>query len=426
MHKKMGNGGFTLVELLVAVLILAIITAPLIHAFVTSSRTFVKSRDIGEATQAAENLAETVEATPVGSLAALIAGGKFSTGTVDSLMAEDYVYRKDASGNYLRSADGTLIEATGSPTAHTDTEVNASRYTLALSDVTEGSSTFHAEVELDAKPYAEENLTKITEYTAMDAVFSQPSGSDENPDFLASNAFLNEAVALSGQTLAADYFDHAMKRSITIQVTQDGGEYIATAAYVYSCLYAYTATTVGDDGVVKTENRTTTLSADYSYEFYRRDTAPVSLYVFFFPNYNTALAQDDDITILNQNDLTFLMFLIKQKAETWSGDMADVTLNTYETAYSAVVSLKESVKSSRPHASVYSNISRNVSEINTNPDVRLPVTFRVFYGNTWYLPDSLLEDLVGQEEENRLYQVTITLYDEDGYEVYSMQSAKLD
>lgn len=424
--KKKKNGGFTLVELLVAVMILGVITAPLLHTFVTSAKTFVKSRNIGEATRAAENLAETVEATTVLQLGRLIPGSGFSSGIVESLAAEDYVYEKDASGNYLRQ-DGALVEGAGSPIIHSDGETAASRYTLRLTDVTAGNSRYDAVVELDTKPYAEENLTKVTEYTSMDAVFSQPSALAENPDILASNLFLDQAVALSGQSLGADYFDHRMQRAITISMVREGSEYTATATYLYTCRYDYTEQTVGDDGVIKTEARSVTLSADYTYEFYRSDTAPISVYVFFFPNYNSALATDDDITILNQDDLRFSLFLIKQKALTRTGAMNEDELNNREIGYNAVVSLKESSSSAKPHATVFSNISRNVSDNNTNPDARLPVTFRVFYGNTWYLPDTLLENLVEQEEQNRLFCVTITLYEPGtDEEVYSMQSAKLD
>ena len=58
-----GNGGFSLVELLVAVIILGIIVSPLLHTFVTGAVTASKSRKMGDATLAAQNISEAIEAS---------------------------------------------------------------------------------------------------------------------------------------------------------------------------------------------------------------------------------------------------------------------------------------------------------------------------------------------------------------------------
>ena len=50
MRKELNNKGFSLVELLIATVILAIIVAPLLHSFVTSANTTVKSRQMGNVT----------------------------------------------------------------------------------------------------------------------------------------------------------------------------------------------------------------------------------------------------------------------------------------------------------------------------------------------------------------------------------------
>lgn len=54
--------GFSLVELLVAIVILGIVVAPLLHTFVTSASTAARARRLGDATLAAQNLSERVEA----------------------------------------------------------------------------------------------------------------------------------------------------------------------------------------------------------------------------------------------------------------------------------------------------------------------------------------------------------------------------
>lgn len=60
--RKDSDAGFTLVELLIAVVILAIIVIPLLHMFVTSSRINVRSRQILRATTVAQDIMEGLKA----------------------------------------------------------------------------------------------------------------------------------------------------------------------------------------------------------------------------------------------------------------------------------------------------------------------------------------------------------------------------
>lgn len=59
---QLNNSGFSLVELLIAVTILAIIVTPLLHSFVTAIRTNAKARNTMHATAIAENVMEEFEA----------------------------------------------------------------------------------------------------------------------------------------------------------------------------------------------------------------------------------------------------------------------------------------------------------------------------------------------------------------------------
>lgn len=66
MRPKSGeNAGYTLVELLIAVTILAIVAVPLMHAFVSSARTNAKARKLSQATTAAWNVMEEIKAAPL-------------------------------------------------------------------------------------------------------------------------------------------------------------------------------------------------------------------------------------------------------------------------------------------------------------------------------------------------------------------------
>ena len=61
-NHKQSNKGFTLVEVLVAIVILAIIVVPLLSAFVVSARTNAKARQTMRATTLAQNIMEELKA----------------------------------------------------------------------------------------------------------------------------------------------------------------------------------------------------------------------------------------------------------------------------------------------------------------------------------------------------------------------------
>ena len=66
---QLNNDGFSLVELLVAIVILAIIVVPLLHSFVTSARTSAKARNTMHATAVAEDVMEEFEAYTIEEMA---------------------------------------------------------------------------------------------------------------------------------------------------------------------------------------------------------------------------------------------------------------------------------------------------------------------------------------------------------------------
>jgi prepilin-type N-terminal cleavage/methylation domain-containing protein len=68
MRKELNNKGFSLVELLIATIILGIVVAPLLHTFVTAANTTARSHYLGNATLLSENVAELVETTAMSDL----------------------------------------------------------------------------------------------------------------------------------------------------------------------------------------------------------------------------------------------------------------------------------------------------------------------------------------------------------------------
>ncbi|MEG2093905.1 MAG: type II secretion system protein [Lachnospiraceae bacterium] len=91
--KKHKNAGFSLVEILVSVVILAIIVGPLLHSFVTAARVNSKARSSMQASAAAQNIMEQLKSEDITDFAA--AG---FTKVLDAVDTKKYTYEKMYTG----------------------------------------------------------------------------------------------------------------------------------------------------------------------------------------------------------------------------------------------------------------------------------------------------------------------------------------
>ena len=122
-RKQLNNEGFSLVELLIAIVILSIIVVPLLHSFVTSARTNAKSRSTMHATAIAEDIMEMFEAHSLEEMADIYtaetpAGFTNTADTDDTTGIWTYTIRDDSttSGTYdaVIKVDPTAYSAVNS------------------------------------------------------------------------------------------------------------------------------------------------------------------------------------------------------------------------------------------------------------------------------------------------------------------------
>lgn len=182
------DAGFSLLELLIAVVILAIIVIPLLNLFLSSNRLNIKSRQTLRATTLAQDIMEGLKAYDIEELKT-----QFNT---------------PADGFYV--IDDNLIK--GAIAEETDMEVDGSGnpepgiYYFSLRDVSMQGSKFDALVKVDARGYMEGS-------TAHDNLFNNSSMADARSIDKKNGTFV-ETDEIRKAMLSSVWKDSAMKTAL--------------------------------------------------------------------------------------------------------------------------------------------------------------------------------------------------------------------
>ena len=394
--KKLKNcrAGLSLIELLIAVVILAVAAAPLLHAFVTSANILGKSRLYGEATMAAQNVQEVIEQSTVTAVVEGSAG-------VQSLLGADSISKVDD-------------------------------LSCEIAGLAEGSRSYDARVTFDASNAI--NSRELIQYTDMDAAFAQSYLQTDNPDTLAMNAF---------QAEHASYSNLQCTRSITVDVSHedptDPGTLSADKVWVkitYLYAFSYDEPAYDADGIATggiTSGPLFTYSKEYALfpngSSYTDDTtAPLSVYIMYYPYYD---AVQDTVNVNNTEDIPLTLFLVKQRSLQLQADgsflpMEDAALTTAEAAHITEINQYQSTGYTGDWCSLYTNAGSNLGSGSA-----AVIRYRIFRGTLWYT--SAAGDLSGQlaatAAADRYYNVTIEIYRGGtglaGDPLYTMSSSKL-
>lgn len=271
--QRTDNRGFTLVELIVAIVILAIVFIPLLHTFVTSAQTELKSRLKNDATMLAQSTIENIQATDMD---ALLSG---CTETQDELGKGTGIYSKQS--------------------------------TSAPFDVT-----------VTLSPVRSVNAKRVAVSNTMDAVIDMSSADED-----ALNEFYSEC---NGQVDTAA-LQNALTRKIEINSElQKGGTYQVSVVFHYGGTVTYSTTPENGGGPVNfytvtldyaaSDKAVVTAPTDAAAQTLKRNGgAAYSLYLYFSPILHASSKSyySDTVEITNgtaagvsPNELDFNVFLI--------------------------------------------------------------------------------------------------------------------
>ncbi len=475
------NKGFSLVELLVGVAILGVIVSPLLSNFILSANIFSQSREIGEATNAAQNISENLT---------------------------------EANFSELLSNPGLLGGNSASFTVGAGL-INQNNYTIELDGLTSGTSTFSAEVRLMAGVvdnlddssdtvtntlFENINNEDVINFSSMDAMFAQQKfiigygydrikgTADDLPVSEQKDVTDIDQINASGDPDLISYKSvellEAQRRGLSVDQlgTRDAQGYISSVIRERDMIIIIENVGVEDlnnsDDVLKNNNNkiTATIIYEYSYTFgsgttneytYNSLTNPLEcriefellsvpfdvgqnggkypvFYVLYHPYYDNDYSTiDERITIRNNVDLETNsltkerlpvdIYLIKQKDPNRASAQLDYN-------YQALIELVQPYSVSEPSETIqiFSNSNEQFSTTGGTP--QNPV-FRWYNGSAAYynadwegLPLPLVgvttqsptsSEIQDLEQKYRMYLVEIDIIDSRGEVIFTLYASKL-
>lgn len=372
--KKNQNAGFSLVELLVAITILLIVVVPILHSFITASKTNAKAKKIMQATSTAQNIME-----------------EFKAYTLEELKAS-YTITENADGTYLVEMDNVSV----------------------------GKGTYNAKVLLDPTLYQKEVSDPDSKYN--DIARSNISYMDIYKDaFYVQELTLDEEVAQEfldlykdaggTQPYTAEHFLDTMSRTISINLTTVGDITVDGKTYA-KITYTYKTqdTTISADKrtIVRPDESKIFDNTDY-------DEQLRSVYLFYNPLYgSTSTNVKDAIELNNETNLDINFYIVKQKSSYYS--------NSKEEQYGVALNISEKPDSSWMvdpsfigKTKLRTNLGRkmdNTEESLTNKQSK--VTYR---GNGTGTSDARSRNILDynglevSKVENKLYGVVVEIYE---------------
>lgn len=329
---QLNSRGFTLIEVIIAVVIMAIASIPLMHAFSTTANTSSKALVKMRATNAAENIMENIKGMSLeevvktyggvdGSGNPLVAAPNYdglNTPANNPGSSDLYVSRKDESGNTVMA--GYRFELTAS---------DADRYNKDINKVLD--SGYKATIEIDPTYYPNVNSLNLSDFDEMSATHSAIVAVGESLDDEALDKFADLAGNLAVDNVYAQMsvndrkakFAKIYKREIRIDVTDrgtgtdaDGNEIqLAEVKATVSYLLPDNANQGGaTQQYVPTGTSTQKLLNRKVFSNVSNNQKFNSVFILYDPIYDNAKDSRDIIIIHNRDGVPFNLYIVAQDA----------------------------------------------------------------------------------------------------------------
>ena len=427
------NSGFTLVELLIAIVILAIIVVPLLHTFVTAARTNMKARTNLRVTTAAQDIMEGLKADTIEELSYQfnypnidatanplfkkenefhIIRRSLITGDIREVLKDvdptgnvTYIpVKRYGEGGALTKADvtaSTYSENSGIDYEFLGSEGDTGVYYFTMEDVTLQSATFDALIELDATRYRsggsatelhnDEEVVDIMEMSNVyDAFYVE-----EEAEVDKVLQYMN--IMQSEYTIArAD-----LQRTITVDVKQSAVGANTVTKVETTCHYKASHAGYSDYEYTSPDKQTIFDNSSSKRELQ-------DIYLFYFPVYESG----KDEIIFNNNDKVPVTLHITKQEPTSALDLMAKEMN-----YHCRLSINEPGSTLASAVTILrTNLDTNLYQIYfPTPLAEISGIEYLFNATTTDRPAleaaGRYEDMSGSVKKDRIFDVKVHIYE---------------
>lgn len=411
---KKDNRGLSLVELIIAIIILAIAVTPLLRSFVTSANTNQKAKRIMRATSVAENIMEAMKPLTLEEIVLQLSNdGDAAHMPVCTLVPVfDSHQELLIAENEPNPAMGINYAASFVNGAWKFNGQESDKYYFALSGIELDGVKYDARICLDASDYYaadatasgynDEELVQISGLDLSKDVVYELETASEKKVYAEFAERSSRYVSDVSHAKNADDFEAALTRKITVTITQT-----ATTQEV-----SLTLTYIAPTGWVADDER----EFSRSMQLYSGDMAKPLRYVYLLypPNYNSRAGSVKDIFVIENYDKAECgIFLIKQVSA------AATDLTSAEAFYVPGVELYEATSAAEdtlpPVTWIYNNFNVNLGLRTAGMDNYTMADAAVYTYNSQTGDTARnmlnLKDILAKESELRLFKTSIRIYD---------------
>ncbi len=367
------NGGFTLVEVIIAVIIMAIAAIPLLHAFSTTANTSSKALVKMRATHAAENIMDDIKGLTLDEVV-----DKYGDATVEY---PNKPGRNVADGEDLSDPTNSgYVPRVGKDKANHDrniTKDNAmyefvltgadSAYSKDVNKLWEKSDDYIVTIQIDPTYYPNINSVNLSDFDELSSDYSAILNVDETLDKEAVDKFANLSDSLTddkhwrNQSIAKrqEEFSKIFKREIRLDITKKGdatdseGEEYTEVEINASVSYLLYDNTSNDYVPVGTESQR--LYNRKIFSNINNENRLNSVFILFNPLYENMDKQREIVIVHNPDSVEFNLYLVAQNTASNSTNWQN-----YKDSNALIFELYEKDINGIEPVTLYTNIHKDI------------------------------------------------------------------
>lgn len=431
--KNLNNEGFTLVELLIAVAIVAVIVAPILTAINTSMKVNKKSDDLLNETAVAQTFMEGMQDMKLEDIAEQFSQRMNPDNTLEFLPSELIVTETEH-----KEYQNSFVEEDGEYVFQKST---SNIYVFGAENIEYDGKKYDVKVTLDAKDYYKDETKGETDDKLNDTMYVDISDYDSEYDGLyvqSSNVNSELCSKLALKCMAAniqktaDDIEQEAERTITVNITNTP---------VPSAAPGSSDALIEVDVNYKLEipqdyvGRGVQNWADQNFNAIYKNTEdtsmkPRNIYILYNPNYNSEIGRlKDSIVINNEGNIPVTVYLIKQSS------VEEYTLERSEAGYCVDITINEGTKGAEYATKLRTNLGYNLYnllESNEYKRLEQQVQKLVYdcngvkteYTGTGSVPSdsiypnfyAMIDTITGKSNETvRIFKKKVEVYSSDSY-----------